>query len=67
MIDFTLFAFTMAVLLVGVLYACACANISGQDDVEDDGRGHERPVSNVVRFVRRRKASGKNAKVAKPD
>ena len=56
MIDFTLFGFTMAVLLVGVLYACTCANISGQDDVEDDGRGNEPPpVSNVVRFVARRK------------
>ena len=62
MIDFTLFAFTMAVLLVGVLYACTCANISGQDDVEDDGRGHEPPISNVVRFVRRRKGTPKDKK-----
>ena len=61
MIDFTLFAFTMAVLLIGVVYACTCANISGEDDVEDDGRGHEPPpVSNVVRFVGRRKAAARD-------
>jgi hypothetical protein len=57
MIDFTLFGFTMAVLLIGVLYACTCSNISGEDDVEDDGRGNEPTVSNVVRFIRRNEAA----------
>ena len=54
MIDYTVFGFAMAVLLVGVWYACTSANISGEDDVEDDGRGHTSPFSNVVRFARRR-------------
>ena len=53
MIDFTLFGFTLVLLLVGVWYACTSANISGEDDVQDDGRGGVPPVSNVVRFVRR--------------
>lgn len=52
MVDFTLFGFTLALLLVGVWYACTSANIAGEDDVEDDGRGGAPPVSNVVRFVR---------------
>lgn len=51
--DFTLFGFTLLLLLVGVWYACASANISGEDDVEDDGKGHVPPASKVVRFARR--------------
>ena len=57
MIDYTIFGFAMAVLLVGVWYACTSANISGENDVEDDGRGHSSPFSNVVRFARRRPSS----------
>jgi hypothetical protein len=31
-IDFTVFWFTMALLLIGVLYACVCAYLGGDED-----------------------------------
>ncbi len=46
MIDFTLFWFTLAVLVVGVVYACLCTHVAGEDAPERK--------SNVLRFVRRR-------------
>lgn len=55
MIDFTLFGFTLALLVVGVWHACTSANISGQDDVQDDGCGPPPPPTNVVRFARRQR------------
>ena len=64
MIDYTLFAFTMAILLVGIWYACTSANISGKNDVEDDGRGDPAPPS-IVRFGTRRRAAAKNDKPTK--
>ena len=59
MIDYTLFAFTMAILLVGIWYACTSANISGKNDVEDDGRGDPAPPSSL-RLGRRRRAAAKD-------
>jgi len=56
MIDYTLFAFTMAILLVGIWYACTSANLSGRNDVEDDGRGDPTPPS-ILRLGRRRRAA----------
>ncbi len=64
MIDYTLFALTMAILLVGIWYACTSANISGRDDVEDDGRGDPKPPS-ILRFGPRRRAAAKNGKRTK--
>ena len=64
MIDYTLFAFTMAILLVGIWYACTSANISGRNDVEDDGRGDPTPPS-ILRFGTRRRAAAKNDKPTK--
>ena len=62
MIDYTLFAFTMAILLVGIWYACTSANISGKNDVEDDGRGDPPPPPSILRFGTRRRAAAKNDK-----
>ena len=64
MIDYTLFAFTMAILLVGIWYACTSANISGKNDVEDDGRGDPAPPSSL-RLGRRRRAAAKDDKPTK--
>jgi hypothetical protein len=61
MIDYTLFGFTMAILLVGIWYACTSANISGKNDVEDDGRGDPAPPS----ILRRRRAAAKDDKPTK--
>lgn len=61
--NFALFGFTLLLLLVGVWYACTSANISGEDDVEDDGRGHAPKLSNVVRFARR----DRTPKAAEPE
>jgi hypothetical protein len=47
MIDFTLFWLTLAVLLVGVAYACLCARRSGGEDDQP-------PRAKVVRFAVRR-------------
>ena len=60
MIDFTLFGFTLAVLLVGVWYACTSANVAGEDVIEDDGAGGGRPAATVVPLGRggRRAAQG---------
>ncbi|MBX3023529.1 hypothetical protein KF840_01325 [bacterium] len=53
MIDFTLFGCTLALLLVGVWYACSTSNVGGEDVIEDDGRGQPPPVRKVVRWSRR--------------
>lgn len=54
-LDYTLFGFTLLLLLVGVWYACTNANIAGEDDVEDDGRGHlPPPAAKILRFAPRR-------------
>ena len=67
MIDYTLFGFTMAILLVGIWYACTSANISGKNDVEDDGRGDPAPPSppSILRFGTRRRAAAKDDKPTK--
>lgn len=61
MIDYTLFGFTLAILVVGVWYACSTANISGEDDVEDDGRGNTPPakVSAFASSSRARRTGGR--------
>ncbi len=64
MIDYTLFAFTLAILLVGIWYACTSANISGRNDVEDDGRGNPSPPP-PLRFGIRRRGSAKDPKPTK--
>jgi hypothetical protein len=62
MIDYTLFGFTLAILLVGVWYAVTMTNISGEDDVEDDGRGNP-PRASIIGFRRgQRTATGKRKK-----
>lgn len=66
MIDFTMLAFTLAVLVGGVLYACLCANVGGTEDDGDASQSAEdtlpvigsdrrsRPRGRVVAFRRRR-------------
>ena len=64
MIDYTLFGFTLAILVVGVWYACTTANISGEDDVEDDGRGNEAPPHKVTRMARWLNGSRRNRNIS---
>lgn len=66
MIDYNMLAFTLAVLVAGVIYACLCSNVGGTEDDGDATQSAEgtlpvtggdrrtRPRGRVIAFRGRR-------------